>query len=500
MNPSGARPRVGISGFAAYLPCYRVNLEDWCRWTGDSWDKVSNIIGRSFRMRAPDENAYTMAATAALRLIQAYDIDPRRVGYFALGTESSTDNSTGAVIVKGMVNDALRALGAPPLARHCEVPEFKHACLGGVYAMKAAARYVALDGAEKLAIVVCADIAEYARGSSGESTQGAGAVAMLLEAQPKLLALDLARAGSASDYRGPDFRKPFARYTGQTPSSHGQIRDFPIFNGKYSTSCYLDETLLAMADLFAKDTDVASTARWNETAAAFLHRPYRRMAETGLAASYLLALARGGNEGCAQLADLARAAGVEPTTLVAELQEWPQLYDPIGDATAEPYPATLETLRALRAHPLYQQQVLDKMRLGDSAMHECGNLYTASMPGWLAAGLEEAAATGASLDGASILAFGYGSGDAAEVVPMTLVDGWQTAAERIGFAAALAGAVDLDQARYEQLHDSLEVDDAAVPRAVDIRHRTGRMRAPARRARRPRHRVLPLRSIAIMAR
>src|SRR4029450_8818867 len=100
--------------------------------------------------------------TAVRRPTPAYDTDPRRVGYFALGTESSTDNSAGAVIVKGMVNDALRALRAPPLARHCEVPEFKHACLGGVYAMKAAARYVALDGVDKLAIVVCADIAEYA--------------------------------------------------------------------------------------------------------------------------------------------------------------------------------------------------------------------------------------------------------------------------------------------------------------------------------------------------
>jgi len=464
MNPSTARPRVGISGFAPYLPCYRVNLEDWCRWTGDSWDKVSNIVGRSFRMRAPDENAYTMAATAVLRLIQAYDIDPRRVGYFALGTESSTDNSTGAVIVKGMVNDALRALGAPPLARHCEVPEFKHACLGGVYAMKAAARYVALDGADKLAIVVCADIAEYARGSSGEPTQGAGAVAMLLESEPKLLAFDLTRAGSASDYRGPDFRKPFARYAGQTPSSHGQIRDFPIFNGKYSTSCYLDETLLAMADMFEKDTGVASTTRWSKTAAAFLHRPYRRMAETGLAAAYLLALARGGSDGHTQLEALARAAGVEPTLLVGELQEWPQLYDPVGNAAADPYPATLETLRALRAHPQYRAQVLDKMRLGDTAMQECGNLYTASMPGWLAAGLEEAASRSAALTGASILAFGYGSGDAAEVVPMTVVEGWEAAAARIDFSVALAGAVDLDQARYQQLHDSLDIDDAVAPR------------------------------------
>ncbi len=468
MTLPGTRPTVGISGFAAYLPCYRVNLEDWCGWTGDSWAKVSNVIGHSFRMRAPDENAYTMAATAALRLIRAYDIDPRQVGYFALGTESSTDNSIGAVIVKGMVNDALRSLGAPPLGRHCEVPEFKHACLGGVYAMKSAARYVALDGADKLAIVVCADIAEYARGSSGEATQGAGAVAMLIEAQPKLLAFDLARSGSASDYRGPDFRKPFARYVGQTPSLHGQIRDFPIFNGKYSTSCYLDETLLAMTDLFSKDdaAEFASTDRWNSTAAAFLHRPYRRMAETGLAASYLLALARDGSTDCAELARLACAAGVDPKTLMTELREWPQLYDAILDTAVEPYPATLETLRALRADRHYQAQVLDKMRFGDAAMLECGNLYTASMPSWLAAGLEEAAAANVQFAGASILAFGYGSGDAAEVVPMRIVDGWQTAAARIGFSVALEGAIDLDRARYEQLHDSLEIDRAAAPRSA----------------------------------
>ncbi len=466
-TPRAIAPAVGISGFAAYLPCYRVNLEDWCRWTGDSWDKVSNVIGRSFRMRAPDENAYTMAATAVLRLIQAYDIDPGRVGYFALGTESSTDNSIGAVIVKGMVNDALRALGSPPLARHCEVPEFKHACLGGVYAMKAAARYVALDGIDKLAIVVCADIAEYARGSSGEATQGAGAVAMLIEAQPRLLQFDLARAGSASDYRGPDFRKPFTRYVGQTPSRHGQIRDFPLFNGKYSTSCYLDETLLAMADLFGKDqaAGVCATTRWNDTVAAFLHRPYRRMAETGLAASYLLALSRGDRSA---FATLAHAAGVDPADLANELGEAPQLYDRVrhGDSAVEPYPNTLAALRHLRDHKAYRTRVLEKMRLGDTAMQACGNLYTASMPGWLAGGLEEAFIEDAPLGGRSILAFGYGSGDAAEVVPMRVTDDWRSAAGRIGFGATLAGAVDLDQAGYQQLHDGLELDAAIAPRTA----------------------------------
>ena len=46
------------------------------------------------------------------------------------GTESSRDNATGTVIVVGMVNKALSALGLPLLPRNVEVPEFKHACLG----------------------------------------------------------------------------------------------------------------------------------------------------------------------------------------------------------------------------------------------------------------------------------------------------------------------------------------------------------------------------------
>ena len=139
---SAAGPaRVGISGMASYLPPFSVELEDWCGWADDSWPKVNAVVGSAFRVRAPNENAYTMAATAVLRLIQRYDIDPSRIGFLGLGTESSTDNSAGAVIVKGMVNQALKESGAPEISRACEVPEFKHACLGGVYALKSAARF-----------------------------------------------------------------------------------------------------------------------------------------------------------------------------------------------------------------------------------------------------------------------------------------------------------------------------------------------------------------------
>src|SRR5262249_27737565 len=142
------------------------------------------------------------------------------------------------------------------------------------------------------------------------------------------------------------------------------------------------------------------------------------------------------------------------------------------------YRLTHETLRALRRLPLFRSEVLDRMRFGEAAIEHCGNLYTASMPGWLAAGLEDAARDGELVDGAEILAFGYGSGDAAEVVPMRLAAGWRDAAARIGFSAALDEAIDLDQAGYEQLHDTLDVAQPLAPRAATfVIDRVGARRA-----------------------
>jgi hydroxymethylglutaryl-CoA synthase len=94
----------GVSGMSVYVPPLRVPLEAWCDWTKNAWQKVQTIVGQSFRCPAPDENVYTLAATSVLRLIRQYSIDPTRVGLLALGTETSTDNSAGAVIVRGMVD------------------------------------------------------------------------------------------------------------------------------------------------------------------------------------------------------------------------------------------------------------------------------------------------------------------------------------------------------------------------------------------------------------
>ena len=456
------RDRVGISGFAVYVPPYRVDLKSWCDWTESPWEKTQAVIGRSFRMRGPDQSVYTIAATAVMRLIEQYDIDPGRVGFLGLGTESSTDNSAGAVIIKGMVDEALAAQGRAPVARNCEVPEVKHACLGGVYALKHALRYLALESSDRCAIVVSADIAEYARGSSGEPTQGAGAVAMLVERDPRMLSVDLARIGSASSYRAVDFRKPVLRNIIRgTLNCHFQ--DLPVFNGKYSTTCYLDETLHALDDMLNR-MGREPAQYYRDLAAVFMHRPYHRMPESSFALSYLFGLARDGAQGRETLEQLCRDVDFDVAELVAEMNSRPDVLKLVKDDNidADAYPLSMRALREFRANPEFEL-VRTKLSLGSEVMKDVGNIYCAALPAWLAAGMEDACDRGLDLSGRKLLAVGYGSGDAAEALPMTVCDGWDEAAAGIDFGAALSDYQDLNRAQYESLHDTGRADGLDAP-------------------------------------
>ena len=78
---------------------------------------------------------------------------------------------------------------------------------------------------KKSAIVIVSDIAKYDIGSSGEYTQGAGAVAMLIKENPRLLTFDRKVASTIikNEY---DFYRPIGKET-------------PLVNGNYSNLLYL---------------------------------------------------------------------------------------------------------------------------------------------------------------------------------------------------------------------------------------------------------------------
>ncbi|MGI9308731.1 MAG: hydroxymethylglutaryl-CoA synthase family protein [Gammaproteobacteria bacterium] len=477
---SSRNKSVGISGIASYLPPYRVKLQDWCEWTGSPWEKIHSVVGNSFRMLGPQQSVYTMAANAVLRLIERYDIDPCEVRFLALGTESSTDNSAGAIIVKGMVDEALKLKNSAPLARDCEVPEYKHACLGGIYALKNALRYVATDGGNSKAIVVCSDVALYERGSSGEPTQGAGAVAMLVENNPGLATINLQDSGTASDYRGIDFRKPI-----QFRNGGGKLkacRDIPVFNGKYSTSCYIDEMLRSLENMYDKRGQ-SPDAYIRQLDAVFMHRPFRRMPETGWGMAYLFALANNQTpENTQELTEYCNAAGLSLSEVQEEILSRPDVtefgvQDRIGE---EALPQCMTLLKHFRRSENFSKFVTEKMSLGSDTMMDLGNLYSGALPTWLAAGFEDALAKNIDLADKEILLLGYGSGDAAEAIPVTITKNWQTAASKIRLADALDNTIDISFDQYVALREGDNVGALGYePSAEFVIDRVGSQHEPS---------------------
>jgi len=334
--------------------------------------------------------------------------------------------------------------------------------------LKGAARFLACDGQDSKAIVVTADIAEYRRGSTGEPTQGAGAVAILLEPEAKMLVMDLNKGGVSANYRGPDFRKPFVRFAKQKASTNAQVRDFPVFNGFYSTNCYIDAILVALSNMFNK-RGLDRSEYLRNTAAIFMHRPYTRMPETGLAMSYLFSLAMGKSEDHSELKSYCEAARVKFHDVLEELSGKRNFRECVeeGRLNTPMFSRSMRVTRVLRRFDSFRR-IERKMALGWEIMKNVGNLYSASLPAWLAAGLEDAFQKGVELQGYEILTLGYGSGDAAEAIPMRAVEGWQKEAEKIKFEECFAGAIDLNEAQYVSLHSGRQPVDLPIQTAGEF--------------------------------
>ena len=155
--------------------------------------------------------------------------------------------------------------------------------------------------------------------------------------------------------------------------------------------------------------------------------------------------------------------GKRTTELVAQ----PYVFDLVKEhqVSTELYPNATQAMRAMRDMPQWQSNVAEKLALGAREMKQVGNLYTASLPAWLAAGLQEAVRQRQPLDDSMILTVGYGSGDAAEIIPMRVVKGWQEAASKIQFSEALLDdVIELDERDYQSLHDRGELSERTQPR------------------------------------
>jgi len=218
------KPRIGIDAMGIAIPRRYVDITDLAHARGvDPGKYVHGLGAREMAIADPGEDTVALAATAARRALDAAGLDGSELGLLVVGTETGVDHSKPvASFVHGLL----------ALPRAMRVYDTQHACYGGTAGLMAAVEWIASGAAGmQRALVICADIARYGVGTPGEPTQGAGAVAMIVSANPAMLELDVGITGAASTHVH-DFWRPLGHREAQV-------------DGHYSVACYLDAVATA---------------------------------------------------------------------------------------------------------------------------------------------------------------------------------------------------------------------------------------------------------------
>ncbi len=301
---------VGISDLSLYLPRPHIELNSLVEYRIQSNPSLERRLRRALSttgqidMRFPElwQDNSTLAAQSTHNLLTAGSApDISKLRYISVGTETPVDHSKPvAAYVEGMLQRG--GLDVPTSLSTFQV---QHACAGGTVALMGVGALLQLSSREdESGVVICSDIARYDAPSTAEITQGAGAVALSVENDPKLVEIDLATPGySSKDV--DDFFRPLGSTTAKV-------------KGGYSVQCYHEALDAAFLDHCARrGTEPKKVLA--ETDMFVVHVPFYRMAITAM--SNLLSKHIGGAEHDIErfLADRGFYDGLDPTRSIGNI-------------------------------------------------------------------------------------------------------------------------------------------------------------------------------------
>lgn len=459
---------VGIDDMAAYFPKLYLPIETLAEERNIEYAKLNKGLGLT-AMAIPDagEDAATMMANAVRELIEKNELDPRQIGRLYLGTESAID---GAKPTATYALQMLQAYFEPQYGSdcflNCDVVDMTFACIGAVDALQNTLDW-ARGKANRIGIIVASDNAKYELGSTGEYTQGAGAIATLIKANPRLLVIDPDwGVGTRAVY---DFYKPLRtvqksdlisealhlanrnhvdisqlsrqlqqgiEVKGVLDSNESKLtlhKDTPIFDGPYSNQCY-QERIKEALEHYRRQTDGAEQIATNWDRLVF-HLPYAFQARRMFGEIFWKEMQHGN-----QKEELAAQIGLS----------LPQASDFEDDATYQK--ALTGFWRAVTKTPLYRGFVNERIAPAEEASGLVGNVYAGSIFLALMGTLEHALQHDSLNDDATIGFFAYGSGSKSKVFQAHLQDEWQQVVGKFGLMTWLQQRTAVDYNTYEQLH------------------------------------------------
>ena len=426
---------AGIDDIAIYIPRLYLDASDFAKARGLDPEKLERGLGIG-QMAIVDTNQdpACLAANACLRVMQKNKLTPDKIGRLYVATESSFDESKA---MNSYVIGMLEQVYGKDTFGHCGGIECKFACVSGSYALYDNTNWIRAGEAEdKYALVVVSDIAKYDLGSSGEVTQGAGAIAMLLNDNPRLLSFD-PKVTATSIKNEYDFYRPFGKET-------------PIVHGQYSNLLYLIQVKNALIDYKRKVKKTGLIKlKDGETILDHvdylnMHLPYSNMGKKALA--YLVRH---------EWRDLPR---------------WKKIIEEIG--MEEPIPkdprGTIESVledaefmandhqftKLFTSTEMYAELYESKLASSLIASKMIGNLYTASLYLGFRSSLEFEYQKGVDLEGKRVGFCSYGSGASAMIFSGVIQPEYEQVVKDMNLEAELGPRTKLSLDEYEELHEN----------------------------------------------
>lgn len=457
--------QVGIGQIGFYIPQSYVDIHELAHARGIVPEKLTKGLGlRNMAVCTAEESMDVLIANAledlwrhAAKAGEDMDAFLKTVDRIYLGTESAMDAA------KPTVTYALHRLSTRHDfdASHLDVVDLTFACVGAVDALQNCIDYVRLNPDRKC-VVVAADIAKYDLNSGGEYTQGAGAMACLIETNPSLI--DYASTLGVDTKADFDFYKPYLKFSknglaeeltsllslsaeareklnawlqpGESPKDGkgnegaiGGLRDIPgdyfpvlrkepVYNGAYSNACYRDRMDGALGRFLDKSgADLQQFDGW------VFHLPFCYQGRKIAVNFWYDRMLKAQPDLLQQMPDLSEA----PETDSKEFGLW---------------------LKGLSKTEAYQNFVEEKIAPGEWLSAELGNMYTASIFFSLMSFVAQSES-----ESMEILQMAYGSGSKSKVMAARCTAKAELRqALRQRFQKALDKRVKLSIEDYERIH------------------------------------------------
>ena len=380
------------------------------------------------------QDTVVFGANALTKLIIQNSINLDEIARIYVGTESSIDSSKP--ISSFLISLIEQKFGENILAE-CDVVDFTFACIGGVDAMQNCIDFVKLNPTKK-AIVVTTDLAKYDLNSTGEYTQGAGAVAMLISSNPKIIAFENNWATSTKGVF--DFFKPYRTVSKEAITGNLENESWfenleaeieihkeqPVFDGQYSNQCYMDRTRDAYFSFKKlKQTEATIYDTWESI---IMHLPYAFQGRRMLSEIYTL--------------------DADDKTIT-------------GQEDAQEYQNKLkETSKSEE----YKNFVTKKLMPAELASSLIGNLYTGSIFMGLLSTLSHFYDTNKDVSGAKFGFLAYGSGSKSKVFEGIIQPEWRAAVANCKLFETLDNSFEIDFETYEKLHKKEQHTSVTTPK------------------------------------